>query len=69
MSAKVENAAPVLCLASLSAVTCVKIPPVPDDESWQQLKNSPLDLAPQPSHFNALCRTMIPKTFFYRKML
>ncbi|MEJ5069945.1 cell envelope integrity protein TolA [Enterobacter sp. MYb186] len=46
MNATVEKGDPGLCQTALSALTRAKIPPAPDDKTWQIFKNVPLDFAP-----------------------
>jgi membrane protein involved in colicin uptake len=46
MKAAVENGDPEFCQAALTAVIRAKIPPTPDEKTWQKLKNAPLDFAP-----------------------
>ncbi|STT51559.1 TolA protein [Klebsiella pneumoniae] len=44
-SAIAEGGDPKLCKAAISAVTA-KIPPAPDENTWQIFKNAPLDFRP-----------------------
>lgn len=41
-----ESGDPELCDAALMAVKQAKIPPAPDEKTWQILKNAPLDFRP-----------------------
>lgn len=43
MNATAEKGDLGLCQAALSAVTRAKIPPAPDDGTWQIFKKAPLD--------------------------
>jgi len=45
-SATTEGGDPGLCKAALFAVTHAKIPPAPDDKTWQTFKNIPMDFKP-----------------------
>jgi colicin import membrane protein len=45
-SATAEEGDPKLCKAAISAITHAKIPPAPDDKTWQIFKNAPLDFKP-----------------------
>ncbi|MBL2103708.1 cell envelope integrity protein TolA, partial [Klebsiella pneumoniae] len=45
-SAIAEGGDPKLCKAAISAVTHAKIPPAPDENTWQIFKNAPLDFRP-----------------------
>ena len=45
MNAMAEKGDPELCQAALSAVTRAKIPPAPDEQTWQTFKNVPLNFA------------------------
>jgi colicin import membrane protein len=45
MNATAEKGDPELCQAALSAVTRAKIPPAPDEQTWQTFKKTPLDFA------------------------
>ncbi|EKS6607578.1 cell envelope integrity protein TolA [Enterobacter hormaechei] len=45
MNATAEKGDPELCQAALSAVTRAKIPPAPDEKTWQTFKNVPLNFA------------------------
>ncbi|EAM2342757.1 cell envelope integrity protein TolA [Salmonella enterica] len=45
-SATVEGGDPDLCKAAAFAVTHAKIPPAPDEETWQVFKNAPMDFRP-----------------------
>ena len=46
-SATVEHGDPDVCRAVLSAVSSAKIPPAPDDKTWQTINDALLDFAPQ----------------------
>ncbi|MGU3489665.1 cell envelope integrity protein TolA [Enterobacter bugandensis] len=45
-NATIEGGDPGLCKAALLAVTHAKIPPAPDDKTWQTFKNIPMDFKP-----------------------
>lgn len=45
-SATVENGDPDVCRDLLSAVSSAKIPPAPDDKTWQTFNDALLDFVP-----------------------
>ena len=46
MKAAAEDGDPEFCEAALAALTRAKLPPAPDEKTWQKFKNSPFYFAP-----------------------
>ena len=46
MKAVAEDGDPEFCEAALAALTRAKLPPAPDEKTWQKFKNSPFYFAP-----------------------
>ncbi|MDZ5641839.1 cell envelope integrity protein TolA [Enterobacter sp. A103] len=45
-NATTEGGDPALCQATLAAIKSAKIPPAPDERTWQLFKNATLDFKP-----------------------